>query len=205
MARMTAETERMARLVDELLALARLDQRPELRPVPVDVGRLAEEALADLTAQQPERPVALELPAEPCVALADEATLRQVVGNLVANVRVHTPPSAAVRVEVTTEAAGGEAADGEAGGGESCHQVCVLRVSDDGPGMPPADAERVFDRFFRTGAAGTEGSGLGMSVVKAGVEAQHGTVAVTTAPGAGLTVTIALPAAPHPTPVAPAR
>ncbi|WP_405805183.1 sensor histidine kinase [Streptomyces sp. NBC_01187] len=203
LARMTGETERMARLVDELLALARLDQRPELRPVPVDVGRLAEEALADLTLQQPERPVALELPAEPCVALADEATLRQVVGNLVANVRVHTPPSAAVRVEVTTEASGGEAADGEEGGAESCHQVCVLRVGDDGPGMSPEDAERVFDRFFRTGAAGTEGSGLGMSVVKAGVEAQHGTVTVTTAPGAGLTVTIALPAASrHPPPVA---
>ena len=184
LARMTAETERMARLVDELLALARLDQRPELRPRPVDVARLTDEALADLTAQQPDRPVTLDRPEGPALALADEPVLRQVVGNLVANVRAHTPVGAAVRVRVRS---GPDPA-------HAGHDICVLRVQDEGPGMRPEDAARVFDRFFRSDGAAGGGSGLGMSVVKAGVEAQGGTVRLNTAPDAGLTVTVTLPA-----------
>ncbi|MDK1472744.1 HAMP domain-containing sensor histidine kinase [Streptomyces sp. 549] len=208
LSRMTAETERMARLVDELLALARIDQGPQLRPRPVDLPALVREAAADLSAQQPGRPVELDLPgggegpvslAVPAVVdagegagegageaggpaagdglvLADEPVLRQVVANLLANVRVHTPPEAAVRLHVA----------------RSGEQV-VLRVADDGPGMDPRDAERIFDRFFRTGA--TEGSGLGMAIVRAGADALGGEVSVTTAPGAGLAVTVRLPAA----------
>ncbi|NGO69246.1 HAMP domain-containing histidine kinase [Streptomyces sp. SB3404] len=187
--RMTAETERMSRLVDELLALARLDQRPELRPAPVDVARLAEDALADLSAQQPEREVRFVRTEGPALALADEPLLRQVVGNLVANVRVHTPVSAPVRVEVS---AGPDPHDADT-------HVCVLRVRDEGPGMRPEDAARVFDRFFRADGAPNGGSGLGMSVVHAGVEAQGGTVRVRTARDAGLTVTVTLPA-PAPAP-----
>ncbi|GAA2074832.1 sensory box histidine kinase PhoR [Streptomyces albiaxialis] len=199
LARMTAETERMARLVDELLALARLDQRPELRPCPVDVARLAEEALADLAAQQPDREIVFDRPggtdgadgpdgADGAVlALADEPVLRQVVGNLVSNVRVHTPVGAAVRVSVHT---GPDPA-------HAGHDICVLRVQDEGPGMRPEDAARVFDRFFRTDGASSEGSGLGMSVVKAGVEAQGGEVHVTTAPNAGFRATVTLPAPPR--------
>ncbi|MGW7521096.1 sensor histidine kinase [Streptomyces sp. NPDC054796] len=212
LARMTAESERMARLVDELLALARLDQRPELRPRAVDVARLAEESLADLSAQQPERPVELTVDprsvgeGEGCVALADEAVLRQVVGNLVANVRVHTPVAARLGVSVTRVPAEdgheGRDRDGRDGGDEDAGargpldgERIVLRVADEGPGMAPQDAARIFDRFFRTGSA--QGSGLGMSVVRAGAEAQGGTVHVATAPGAGLAVTVTLPAAPH--------
>ncbi|MFG3252338.1 ATP-binding protein [Streptomyces sp. NPDC048172] len=182
LARMTAETERMARLVDELLALARLDQRPELRPRPVDLARVTEEALADLAAQQPEREIDFERPEGAALALADEPVLCQVVGNLISNVRVHTPVGAAVRVSV-----------------HAGHDGCVLRVQDEGPGMRPEDAARVFDRFFRTDGAPSEGSGLGMSVVKAGVEAQGGQVRISTAPGAGLKVTVTLPSA-HPVP-----
>lgn len=178
LARMTAETERMARLVDELLALARLDQRPQLRPRRVDLAGLVREAAADLSAQQPGRPVRLDLPEEPDTArvLADEPVLRQVVANLLTNVRVHTPPDAAVRLRVTRDA-----------------DRVALRVADDGPGMAPEDAERIYDRFFRTGA--TEGSGLGMAIVRAGADALGGEVSVTTAPGAGLTVTVLLPTA----------
>ncbi|MER7790105.1 HAMP domain-containing sensor histidine kinase [Streptomyces sp. NPDC097640] len=175
MGRMNAEAERMARLVDELLALARLDQRPRLRPAPVDLACVARGAAADLSAQQPGRPVELGLPAD-CLVLADEPTLHQIVSNLLANVRIHTPADARVRVTVAEE-------DGHG----------VLRVADEGPGMRPQDAERVFDRFFRTG--GAEGSGLGMAVVRAAVDAHGGTVRVTTAPGAGLTVAVALPSA----------
>ncbi|WP_370656784.1 ATP-binding protein [Streptomyces sp. NBS 14/10] len=175
MARMNAEAERMARLVDELLALARLDQRPRLRPAPVDLAGVARGAAADLSAQQPGRPVELCLPAD-CPVLADEPTLHQIVSNLLANVRIHTPADARVRVSVAEEGGYG-----------------VLRVADEGPGMGQQDAERIFDRFFRTG--GAEGSGLGMAVVRAAVDAHGGTVRVTTAPGVGLTVVVALPSA----------
>ncbi|WFB08994.1 HAMP domain-containing histidine kinase [Streptomyces sp. LX-29] len=178
LARMGAETERMARLVDELLALARLDQRPRLRPRPVDLATAVRGAVCDLRAQQPARPVTLVLPegAGPVPVLADEPSLQQVVCNLLANVRVHTPVEAAVRVTV------GHVGD-----------RVLLRVADAGPGMRPEDADRVFDRFFRGGTA--EGSGLGMAVVRAAVEAQGGTVEVRTAPGAGLTATVLLPRA----------
>lgn len=203
LARMTAETERMARLVDELLALARLDQRPELRPVPVDLAALAEEALADLSAQQPERPVTLTAPTRPCVALADEATLRQAVGNLLTNVRVHTPASAPVHVTVTVTASNGTASEGDVTDGNVTEgdvtdgtvtgDTVTLDVSDQGPGMSSEDAARVFDRFFRASDAAPRGSGLGMSIVRAAVEAHHGTVRVATAPGKGLTATLTLP------------
>ncbi|MFF7248706.1 sensor histidine kinase [Embleya sp. NPDC008237] len=188
--RMGVEAERMDRLVDELLALARLDQRPQLRPRPIDLVCVVRGAVADLGAQQPARRVHTDVP-DTCVVLADGATLSQIVGNLLTNVRAHTPVSADVHVSVS-EAAGD---DGE--------RRAVLRVRDEGPGMRPQDAERIFDRFFRAarerggnGAAGADsGSGLGMAIVWAGVAANRGTVRVETEPGAGLTVIVELPAA----------
>lgn len=186
--RMSAETERMARLVDELLALARLDQRPQLRPRPVDMLCVVREAADDLRAQQPDRRVRVDAP-EACAVLADESLVRQIVGNLLGNVRVHTPPTADVRVSVATITTGrGKRA--------------VLRVRDEGPGMRAKDADRIFDRFFRAtheGAAGPPGvppgSGLGMAVVHAAVAAHGGHVRVETALGQGLTVVVELPAA----------
>lgn len=195
--RMAAEAERMARLVDELLALARLDQRPRLLSRPIDLVGVVRDAVADLSAQQPDRPVHVDTP-EACVALADETTLRQIVGNLLANVRTHTPVSAAVHVSVSESG-------GEDDGGE---WRVVLRVRDEGPGMRPQDAERIFDRFFRAarehgangtaggaGAGAATGSGLGMAIVWAGVAANRGEVRIETEPGAGLTVVVELPAA----------
>ncbi|GAA4992672.1 hypothetical protein GCM10023205_76600 [Yinghuangia aomiensis] len=187
LSRMSFEAERMARLVDELLALARLDQRPSVQCRPVDLAALVRGAAADLSAQQPERRVEVDAP-DACLVLGDEATLCQIVANLLANVRTHTPVSADVRVSV--------ADDGDRR---------VLRVRDEGPGMRPQDAERIFDRFFRAsrdGGAAADGvvpaetgSGLGMAVVRAAVAANGGTVSVDTAPGAGLTVEVRLPVA----------
>jgi two-component system OmpR family sensor kinase len=176
MARMAAETDRMARLVDDLLALARLDQSPELRPVPVDLARVVRDAAADLRAAQPARPVLVEVPGDGLTVGGDEDLLAQIAGNLLANVRAHTPEDAAVRVVLRREA-------GRA----------LLEVSDGGPGMDPADAERVFDRFFRAAGAGHGGSGLGMAIVRAAVEAHGGSVAVETAPGEGFTSRVRLP------------
>ncbi|MEW1548098.1 sensor histidine kinase [Streptomyces tsukubensis] len=180
LSRMHTEADRMAKLVEELLMLARLDQRPEVRFGPVDLGRLAYDAAGDLRAQQPLRPVTVATGGgSGAVVLGDEPSLRQLVGNLLVNVRVHTPDETPVRVVA------GPGPDG----------TVRLVVTDDGPGMAPADAERIFDRFFRAGTGGP-GSGLGMSIVAAVAEVHGGTVRIRTAPGAGLAVTVTLPAAP---------
>ncbi|WP_329135712.1 HAMP domain-containing histidine kinase [Streptomyces sp. NBC_01476] len=187
--RVSAETLRMSILVDELLALARLEDRPGLTFRPVDLRCVVQDAVADLAAQQPQRPVVLDLPDDLPEALGDEAGLRQVVGNLLANVRVHTPADSRVTVAVENH-----------GGAE-----LRLRVSDSGPGLSEQDAARAFDRFFRADperARETGGAGLGMSIVQALVHAHHGTVALHTAPGAGLTVRVTLPAAKSPLSVA---
>ncbi|WP_436842417.1 ATP-binding protein [Streptomyces niveus] len=177
LARMTDEADRMARLVDELLTLARLDQRPVLRLRPVDLSRLVRDATDDLRAQQPDRP--LDVAAAGAVLVrADESGLRQVIGNLLTNVRVHTPADAPVRVELGRSEAG----------------EVRLRVCDEGPGMSGEDADRIFDRFFRAGGGGA-GSGLGMAIVHAVVRSHGGAVSVRTAPGTGLTVTVTLPRA----------
>ncbi|MFF8969567.1 sensor histidine kinase [Streptomyces sp. NPDC014995] len=171
--RMNGEVDRMGRLVDELLTLARLDQRPELRLRNVDVSRLVRDAAEDLRVQQPGRP--LTVGADGAVLVrADESGLRQVLANLLANVRIHTPADVPVRLGV-------ERADG----------VVRLLVEDKGPGLAPEDAARVFDRFFRAG--GGAGSGLGLAIVQGVVQAHGGEVAVRTAPGEGLTVTVELP------------
>ncbi|QOV36076.1 HAMP domain-containing histidine kinase [Streptomyces ferrugineus] len=171
--RMNGEVDRMGRLVDELLTLARLDQRPELRFRNVDLSRLVRDAAEDLRVQQPERPITVGADGTLLVR-ADEAGLRQVLGNLLSNVRTHTPADVPVRLGV-------ERADG----------VVRLCVADKGPGLSEEDAARVFDRFFRAG--GGAGSGLGMAIVQGVVEAHGGEVAVRTAPGEGLRVTVSLP------------
>ncbi|MET9461780.1 HAMP domain-containing sensor histidine kinase [Streptomyces canus] len=173
-ARVLAETDRMGRLVDELLTLARLDQQPELRFRNVDLSRLVRDAAEDLRVQQSGRPV--EVAADGSLLVrADESGLRQVLGNLVANVRTHTPAEVPVRLGVERE-------DG----------VVRLCVADEGPGLHADDAARVFDRFFRVG--GGAGSGLGLAIVQGVVRAHGGEVTVRTAPGEGLAVTVTLPA-----------
>jgi two-component system OmpR family sensor kinase len=171
--RIRAETDRMARLVDQLLALARLDQQPELRLAPVDLAGLVRDGANDLGVIEPDRPVRIEIPDEPIMVRGDDAQLRQVVGNLLSNVRVHTPSDAAVTVTVTPEGR--------------------VRIADEGSGMRPEDATRVFDRFFRASPDRSDGSGLGLSIVQAVIESHGGTVGVDTAPGEGTTVTVTLP------------
>lgn len=113
--------------------------------------------------QQPDRPVRVDADGAVLVH-ADEAGLRQILGNLVGNVRTHTPADVPVRLGVAR-------ADGEV----------RLWVADEGPGLAPEDAARVFDRFFRAG--GGAGSGLGMAIVQGVVRAHGGEVTVDTAPG----------------------
>ncbi|WSJ91156.1 HAMP domain-containing histidine kinase [Streptomyces sp. NBC_01304] len=171
--RMHAETDRMGRLVDELLTLARLDQQPELQLRHVDLSRLVRDAAADLRAQEPERPLAVSADGSVLVR-ADEAGLRQVLANLLANIRTHTPVDAAVTIDLTRS---------------PCE--VHLSVTDRGPGLAPEDASRIFDRFFRAG--GGAGSGLGMAIVQGVVAAHGGRVEVRTGVGEGLAVMVRLP------------
>jgi len=188
MRRIEDEAARMGLLVEDLLLLARLDQGRPLERRPVDLVRLAGDALADLSAIDPSRPVSFEHP-DSLVVNGDEARLRQVAGNLVANARVHTPAGTAVHVRV-------RAADGQA----------ILEVADEGPGLPAGEKGRVFERFYRadsararTGPSGGDGSsmggtGLGLSIVAAIVAAHGGTVQAGSPPnGRGAYFMVALP------------
>jgi two-component system, OmpR family, sensor kinase len=194
MQRIESEGARMGLLVEDLLQLARLDQQRPLTITPVDLAEVAGDAVHDARAVQPERSITLHLDealSEVPVVLGDEARLRQVVGNLVTNALVHTPPTAPVTVGISDEPAPVDGtADGDDGG------VVVLRVADQGPGMAPEDAARVFERFYRADpsrARTAGGTGLGLAIVSALVHAHGGTVHLDTAPGRGATFTVRLP------------
>ncbi|RJL31845.1 sensor histidine kinase [Bailinhaonella thermotolerans] len=191
MARIEAEARRMGSLVEELLLLARLDQGLPLLSEPVDLTALAAEAVDDARVLGPAHLVYLETaPGGPVVVRGDADRLRQVVANLLANVRHHTPEGTEARVRVSRD--GGQA---------------VIEVADDGPGLDEERAARVFERFYRAdpsrartapagGAARPEGSGLGLAIVAAVTEAHGGAAEIDTAPGKGTTLRIRLPAPP---------
>ncbi|HVX21184.1 MAG TPA: HAMP domain-containing sensor histidine kinase [Acidimicrobiales bacterium] len=176
LARVEHEAARMGGLVDDLLLLARLDQGRQLQHVPVDLRRICRDAVFDAQAADPDRPIDLVAPS-PVVVAGDRDRLAQVAHNLVRNALSHTPPGTPVRVEV--------AAAGPWG---------LLRVTDEGPGLDPAQAARVFDRFYRGDAARTgQGTGLGLSIVQAIAESLGGRARVASAPGRGATFTVELP------------
>jgi two-component system OmpR family sensor kinase len=178
MRRIEEEAERMGVLVDELLLLARLDQGRPLDRRPVDLAEVAAEAVEQARVIDPGRPLELAAPG-PVVVLGDRERLHQVAANLLANVRAHTAPGTAARVEVA-------AADGRA----------VLQVADQGPGMHPEQAARAFERFYRADPArsrGAGGAGLGLSIVAAIAHAHGGRATVTSAPGRGATIRVELP------------
>lgn len=183
MARIESESTRMGGLVEDLLLLAQLDAQRPLEQRRVDLLALAADAVHDAQSVTPTRAVGMEFldgPGPPEV-IGDEARLRQVLGNLVANALQHTPAGAAVTVRVGT--AGDEA---------------VLEVADQGPGMKSQDAQRVFERFYRADASRTRasgGAGLGLSIVDSLVRAHGGRVTVTTAPGQGCCFRVVLPRA----------
>ena len=185
MGRMESEAERMGRLVDELLLLARLDQARPLDSAPVDLLALAGDAVHDAGVWAGERTVSLSASCAALpVVLGDDARLRQVVVNLLRNAVVHTPEGTRITVSVVTRDSSVE-----------------LAVADDGPGMTAEQAEHVFERFYRADAARTRtsgGSGLGLSIVASLVGASGGDVRVETAPGEGARFVVTLPLAAAP-------
>jgi two-component system, OmpR family, sensor kinase len=181
MSRIESEARRMGLLVEDLLLLARLDAQRPLEQKHVDLLALATDAVHDAQSVQPHRPIAMEVlegPGTPEV-LGDEARLRQVLSNLVYNALQHTPATARITVRVGTD-----------------HDDAVLEVADEGPGMNQHDAQRVFERFYRTDSSRTRssgGTGLGLSIVNSLVRAHGGKVSVTTAPGEGCCFQVRLP------------
>jgi two-component system, OmpR family, sensor kinase len=184
--RIESEATRMGVLVDDLLLLTRLEQGRPLDRRPVDLGAVAAEAVEAARAVDPERPLELGIGRTDSVeVLGDQDRLRQVVDNLLANVRAHTPAGAAARVRVWSDA--------EAG---------VVEVADDGPGLTREQAERVFERFYRAdgsrsrvpnGSSAAGGAGLGLSIVAAIAAAHGGRALVRSTPGDGAVFRVELP------------
>ena len=180
MSRIEDEAERMGILVDELLALAALDESPHPHRVPVDLRDLAEHAAEDLRVTAPDRHVTVTAD-DPVVVAGDPGQLARMLANLTANAAVHTPAGTAV--EVTVASRSGRA---------------VIAVRDHGPGLPAEGRERLFERFWRADPGRTRGrggSGLGLAIVKAIAEAHSGQATAGDAPGGGATLTVTLPLA----------
>jgi two-component system OmpR family sensor kinase len=178
MRRIEEEANRMGVLVDDMLLLARLDQGRPLERQPVDLTCIARDAVDDARAVAPDRPIDFASNGTVFVP-GDEPRLRQVLGNLLQNVRRHTPPETPVHVRVYT-------ADADA----------VIEVADEGPGMSADDASRVFERFWRSDPSRTRasgGAGLGLAIVSAIADAHGGRAEVETAPGEGATFRVRLP------------
>ena len=188
--RIDSESERMSRLVEDLLLLARLDAGPELAAVPISLPPLVADAVSDARAAGPDHTWTLSLPDDDVVTVGDPHRLTQVMANLLANARTHTPPGTRVHTAVSTE--GPDA---------------VVTVTDDGPGIPPDLHEAVFERFARADASrvrsgsGGQSTGLGLAIVAAVVAAHGGRVGLRSQPG-WTEFSVRLPLRP-PGPVAP--
>ncbi|WP_461067199.1 sensor histidine kinase [Streptomyces pseudoechinosporeus] len=177
--RIESEAGRMTGLVEDLLLLARLDAGRPLSYEHTDLSPLVVDAVSDARAAGREHNWRLELPDEPAVVQADAARIQQVMVNLFANARTHTPPGTTVTARVHRRGS----------------WVC-LDVQDDGPGIPPDLLPRVFERFARGDSSRSRASGstgLGLAIVQAVVAAHDGAVTVDSVPGRTV-FTVHLPA-----------
>lgn len=169
MNRVQSETERMTNLVEDLLLLARLDSGRPLQREPVDLSRVAVDAVSDAHVAGRDHKWELDLPEEPVMVPGDAARLHQVMTNLLANARVHTGAGTVVTTRLHSD---------------GTH--AVLSVCDDGPGIPEQLQSEVFERFARgdTSRSRKGGStGLGLAIVSAVVKAHHGTITLQSTPG----------------------
>jgi two-component system OmpR family sensor kinase len=172
--RIEKESIRMSTLVEDLLLLARLDQSREMTQEPVDLNTLLTEAVASAKAAGPNHLIELSLPSAEVFVLGDSQRIHQVVANLLANARTHTPDDSQIKVALDQGVA-----------------ETIISVSDNGPGLSEDDQERIFERFFRADPSRArtsgEGSGLGLSIVDAVMQAHGGYVSVQSKLGDGAT------------------
>ncbi|WP_350347803.1 HAMP domain-containing sensor histidine kinase [Agromyces sp. G08B096] len=167
--RIESETVRMTELVEDLLLLARLDEGRELVHAEVDLGALVADAVADAQVAGPDHDWEVSVPERPVLVTGDEPRLRQVLGNLLANARVHTPAGTAVAATLTADASS-----------------ATITVADDGPGIDPGVRDTLFERFARGDSSRSRragSTGLGLAIVRAVVEAHDGEVSVESEPG----------------------
>ena len=190
--RISSEGARMASLVEEMLTLARLDGDRALKRDNVDVIPLILDALSDAHVVAPDHVWELGEAADVPV-LGDEAALRQILTNLLANARVHTPAGTRVTVSLTRATQGTESDKGA-----PASSMVTLRVADDGPGIPANIRDRVFDRFVRGDSSRTRdgrgSSGLGMSIVESLARAMGGSARLVDSEK-GTVIDVTLPAA----------
>jgi two-component system OmpR family sensor kinase len=177
--RIEKESIRMGALVEDLLLLARLDQSRAIEFNPVDLVHVIRETVASASAAGPANRITVEIPKELFI-LGDSGRIYQVMTNLLANARVHTPDGTAIHVLARTQEDG-----------------VYVSVADDGPGLSEEDQKRIFERFFRADPSrqrtSQEGSGLGLSIVDSVMQAHGGKVGVVSKPGQGTVFTLFFP------------
>ena len=178
--RIEGESKRMGSLVEDLLLLARLDQSREMKAEPVNLSKLIADAVASARAAGPNHKVNFDKPTEEIYALGDNDRIHQVVANLLANARTHTPAGTTIDVSIA------QSEDG-----------VRIRIADNGPGLSKEDQERIFERFYRADSSRVrqdgEGTGLGLSIVDAVMRAHAGQVSVESEIGKGAAFTLFFP------------
>ena len=192
--RVLEQSTRMSSLVENLLLLARLDEKHQLKTSEVNLAQLASEITEDFRITAPDHQWSTDVPEEPVMISADASALRRVITNLLANARKHTSPGNTVTVALHRD--------------DKAHEA-VLSVTDTGEGIEPSFLPHVFKRFTRADAArsGADGTtGLGLPIAQAIVEAHQGSISVASEPGHTVfTVRLPLPAQIPPKPLAPPK
>ena len=184
LARIEGESIRMGSLVEDLLLLARLDQSREMEALPVDIAAVTRDAVASAQAAGPSHPISLTADVSELYILGDKNRIHQVVANLLANAKTHTPDGTKITVLITRSEDG-----------------VRISVIDNGPGLSEDDQKRIFERFYRADSSRVrvdgEGSGLGLSIVDAVMQAHGGNVSVSSELGKGATFVLFFPQAPE--------
>jgi two-component system OmpR family sensor kinase len=178
--RIEKESIRMSSLVEDLLLLARMDQAPEVKKVPVNIVEIVDEAVTSASAASKDHPVIFNKTMSEAFILGDELRIHQSVANLLANARTHTPDGTQITVSV-----------------EEDDTEVRISVSDNGPGIPAELHSKLFERFYRADPSRSrrfgEGSGLGLSIVSTVMGAHGGSVSVESELGKGSTFTLHFP------------
>jgi two-component system OmpR family sensor kinase len=178
--RIENESKRMGSLVEDLLLLARLDQSREMKSEPINLSKLVSDAVESARVAGPLHKINYQNPTEDIYALGDNDRIHQVVANLLANARTHTPAGTIINVLIN------QSEDG-----------IRISISDNGPGLGDKDQARIFERFYRADSSRVrtdgEGTGLGLSIVDAVMRAHAGEVSVESKLGEGATFTLFFP------------
>ena len=178
--RIEGESKRMSALVEDLLTLARLDQARPIAHEAVDIKKLIEEAAQAVRASAPYANITLDLPDEESFIIGDSLKVYQAILNLAANAATHTPEGTPITISLL-----------------AYEENVQIKVRDLGPGLTPEQQSKVFERFYRVDQSrtrtGAEGSGLGLSIVQAIMEAHQGAVEIESELGRGTTFTLTFP------------